>query len=112
MPSKRSSGRWTCSIAIGLPSAVRTRSSRKQLSPGLTSSAAARKPSAATTSLEVTVEPGTCPRASMSSVKEVRAPACAIRGSATKVPRPCSRYTEPSVVSRSISLRTVIRASP
>ena len=112
MPSKRSSGRYTCSIAIGRPSAVRTRSSRKQLSPAFTSSAAARKPSASTSSLEVTVEPGTCPRASMSSVNEVSAPACAIRGSATKVPRPCSRYTEPSAVSRSTSPRTVMRASP
>ena len=72
----------------------------------------ARKPSASTSSLEMTVEPGTCPRASMSSVNEVSAPACAIRGSATKVPRPWSRYTEPSAVSRSISPRTVMRASP
>src|SRR3954468_11127828 len=48
----------------------------------------------------------------MSSVKEVSAPAWAIRGSATNVPRPCSRYTAPSAVSRSISPRTVMRASP
>ena len=63
-------------------------------------------------SCERTIEPGFSPGPRMSSVNELNRPAWATRGSATKVPRPCRRYTEPSATRRSTSVRTVIRASP
>ena len=52
------------------------------------------------------------PRPRMSSVNELSSRAWATRGWATKVPRPWSLYVRPSAVSRSISPRTVILATP
>ena len=48
----------------------------------------------------------------MSSLNELKAIAWATRGSATNVPLPVEAVTTPSATRRSISPRTVIRASP
>ena len=91
---------------------MRTRSISTTSAASGTSSERARNGPASTTARERTIDPGFIPRARMSSLNELKAIAWATRGSATKVPRPCRRYTAPSATSRSISPRTVIRASP
>ena len=108
-PGRREHGYHPCSIAIGWPSASRTRSIRHAVPRAPSRSALTTSGGGRSSSTRIRRVAGTRPRRRMSSENDARCRLVCTRGRATKVPLPWIFSSSPPTTRLSMALRTVAR---